>query len=356
MRFLATAIMIAMLSATAPAQDSTGPTITQPEWQAYRDAFVSAEGRVIDTANGNISHSEGQGYGLLLAYLANDRATFERIWSFTRTELMIRDDGLSAWMWSPDATPSVTDINNASDGDLLIAYALARAGEGWDDAEKLLQAGSIARTLAQSAIFEHDGASLISPGVIGFSAEDRPDGPVVNPSYWVFEAFPLLDRLVPNLGWAEVGAGGLDLIDRLTADGAIPADWMALAGDEAIPAEGFPPEFGYNNIRIPLYLMRAGHTGEILAQTAQIFDADFAPARIDVTTGERLEIMSEPGYRLMGAATACILEGTAIPADLATFAPTTYYAATLQLLTLDYLRREHRDCLPTPASPQGVAS
>ena len=33
------------------------------EWQAFKTRFVSADGRVIDTGNGNITHSEGQGYG-----------------------------------------------------------------------------------------------------------------------------------------------------------------------------------------------------------------------------------------------------------------------------------------------------
>ena len=53
---------------------------------------------------------------------------FETIFTFTRVELLIRDDGLAAWRWDPAATPRVTDINNATDGDILIAYALGLAG------------------------------------------------------------------------------------------------------------------------------------------------------------------------------------------------------------------------------------
>jgi len=33
----------------------------------YQSKFISPEGRVIDDANGGISHSEGQGYGMLIA-------------------------------------------------------------------------------------------------------------------------------------------------------------------------------------------------------------------------------------------------------------------------------------------------
>ncbi|MEG9529489.1 MAG: glycosyl hydrolase family 8, partial [Hyphomicrobiales bacterium] len=42
-------------------------------WRAYRSRFITDQGRVVDTANGQISHSEGQGYGMLLAVAAGDR-------------------------------------------------------------------------------------------------------------------------------------------------------------------------------------------------------------------------------------------------------------------------------------------
>lgn len=354
------AVFCLALAAVSPgsAQEETdlSPTITASEWQAYRDAYVTEQGRVVDTANGNISHSEGQGYGLLLAVLADDRASFERIWSFTRTDLMVRDDGLAAWHWDPEATPNITDANNASDGDLLIAYALARAGDFWDDAQKLQQAGAIARTLAERVLVEHDGKTIILPGVDGFSAQNRPDGPIVNPSYWVFEAFPVLDALVPEAGWAAASDDGLALLEELAEEGALPGDWMSLAGETPVPADGFPAEFGYNNIRIPLYLLRAGLIEGPLASYAAIFGAADAPARIEIETGERLEEMTERGYRLVGAATECVLDGGAVSPELIAFEPSTYYSATLQLLALDYLRREQPQCLASGANTEGVPS
>ena len=38
-----------------------------PRWAAYKTRFFQPEGRIVDTGNGGVSHSEGQGYGLLLA-------------------------------------------------------------------------------------------------------------------------------------------------------------------------------------------------------------------------------------------------------------------------------------------------
>ena len=46
-------------------------TLKDPEaWRAYKAHFVTEAGRVVDTANKGISHSEGQGYGMLLAVAA----------------------------------------------------------------------------------------------------------------------------------------------------------------------------------------------------------------------------------------------------------------------------------------------
>jgi len=116
---------------TVPAE-AQQPMITTEAWQAYKTKFLDPGGRIIDDGNGNVSHSEGQGYGLLLSVLAGSPADFALIWAFTRTELLVRNDGLAAWKWSPGTKPHVTDFNNASDGDILIAYALGLAGQQWN--------------------------------------------------------------------------------------------------------------------------------------------------------------------------------------------------------------------------------
>ena len=119
-----------MLDATPMA---LGGTLNAQLWMNYRSRFVSDNGRVVDTANNMISHSEGQGYGMLLAVAARDRAGFERIWNWTRANLMVRDDQLIAWRWEPNARPAVADMNNATDGDILVAWALAEAAEQWSE-------------------------------------------------------------------------------------------------------------------------------------------------------------------------------------------------------------------------------
>ena len=79
MKYLAFAVALFAAVAGGPAgAEPPGPT-PDPLWTAYRDRFISSEGRLIDNSAENVSHSEGQGYGMLLAAFAGDRATSAKL-------------------------------------------------------------------------------------------------------------------------------------------------------------------------------------------------------------------------------------------------------------------------------------
>ncbi len=40
-------------------------------WESYKARFFKPEGRIVDTGNGGVSHTEGQGFAMLMA-VAND--------------------------------------------------------------------------------------------------------------------------------------------------------------------------------------------------------------------------------------------------------------------------------------------
>lgn len=321
--------------------------IRAEEWAGYSARFVGEDGRVIDDANGNISHSEGQGYGLVLAYLAGDRSTFERIWSFTRTELMLRDDGLAAWSWSPDADPHVTDINNATDGDILIAYGLGLAGEAWNRDDLTEAAASLAEAIGTLAYTQGERL-LLPPGKTGYGRSDRSDGPVVNPSYWVYEAFPVLARLAPETDWAAISQAGLALLaGGLVGPRQLPPEWLSIAARPRA-ATGFDAVFGYNAIRIPLYLARAGVGEASLVEglAERMRESDGTVAVVELETGAVKEPLADAGYRIIPAVADCLTTGTPIPSDLTTFRPTNYYPSTLHLLALSHVRTARPECLP----------
>jgi endoglucanase len=341
-------VALAMVPADgARAQSGAEGTIKQADWQLYRDKFLR-DGRIVDDANGNISHSEGQGYGMLLAVLAGDRVRFEEIWGFTLTELLIRSDGLAAWRWDPNTKPHVSDVNDASDGDILIAYALARAGMLWNDSRYLAASRQLSRAIASTVILTFNGGPVLLPGVVGFTAKDRPDGPVVNPSYWVFEAFPLLTQVAPVTDWNALSRRGLALLDQAQfGPRKLPSDWIGLK-TRPQPADGFDSVFGYNSLRIPLYLLRAGLTDKNRLEGYRKFwvdQNDGKPAIVDIASGRILTVLADPGYRILAASLDCALRGKPLPDDLKQFQPTMYYPSTLHLLTLSYLTEKYPQCL-----------
>lgn len=339
-RIAALTIGLAMLAsgAVAAAQTPAGSSIPAQSWAAYKDRFVDDSGRVVDDGNGGVSHSEGQGYGMLLAYFAGSKADFDFIWAFTRNELLLRDDGLAAWKWDPNASPHVSDLNNATDGDILIAYALALAGKAWQNREYTEAAAGIVRAIASNVLVRRGDAPLLLPGVDGFASGERGDGPVVNLSYWVFEAFPVFAELDSETGWQSVSDQGLTLLRQTIGEsGSLPPEWLSLAARPR-PAKDFAAEFSYNALRIPLYLTRSDiGADDTLRQLANAMSADGGVAIRNLETGETKETLTDPGYRIIPAIALCKTDGRPVPEDLRAFQPTLYYPSTLHLLALAWL-------------------
>lgn len=58
---LAGILFLSMMTVIAGISVSRAASVSPEAWSAYKGAFLDPGGRVIDTGNGNISHSEGQG-------------------------------------------------------------------------------------------------------------------------------------------------------------------------------------------------------------------------------------------------------------------------------------------------------
>jgi len=313
-------------------------------WRAWKTAFVAADGRVIDNANHGISHSEGQGYGLLLAAFADDKDGFTLLWDWTRKTLG-RDDGLSTWRYDPTRQAPKDDPNNASDGDILIAWALVEAFERWGDPTHRDAAARIARMVARRLTAETGLGRVLMPALAGFDRKARPDGPVVNPSYWVYPALPRLASVAGEHDWSRLNDGGLAVL-RAARFGPrrLPSEWVSLSDGTAKPARGFEAVYGYNAVRIPLYLVWGGIADrEVLAPFLPGPNAP--PGLVTVATGQVAEPLLQPGYAAMSAVAACAVDGTRLPAALRGTGMDLYYPSTLRLLALVALAQKHPRCL-----------
>lgn len=250
------AVALSVLALTAC---SEGPetSYTSGLWEDYRGIYISDEGRVVDGGQRGISHSEGQGYAMILAEAADDRATFGRVWNWARRNLQVREDALLAWKWDP-GTRSVVDPNNATDADVLVAWALLRAARRWASPDYAREAWRLLNDIRSKLIMDTAIGPVLLPGTSGFVHDGVA---TINLSYWVFPALTDLNRLDPKGPWAALRKSGLTLLDSARfGTSALPADWL-LMSDPPVPSPLFPPRFGFEALRIPLYAAWDGLEG-----------------------------------------------------------------------------------------------
>jgi len=307
----------------------------QKNWATYKTQFIDA-GRVIDTGNQDISHSEGQGYGLLFAVFADDKKQFKKIWKWTQQTLQ-RDDQLFSWQYTPSKNGKcdkacITDPNNATDGDILIAWALLEAHKKWGTQAYLKQANAILTPIKTKLVINSFGYQLILPGEIGFK---QPNGSIqVNLSYWVFPALNLFSEVTNDPIWDELYQSGLTLMEiaRFT-DWQLPSDW-AIISENGITLDGaLSSDYGYNACRLPIYLMLAEDKNKTLIDPFIAFwSQEMVPATINLETGELAEYGYNSGMQAIAKATQSIVnrQATALPEIDDT---TDYYSASLILLS-----------------------
>lgn len=254
-------------------------------WRAYKQRFVGEDGRVIDSGNGGVSHSEGQGFGMLLAVGADDRATFDRMWQWTQANLVRPDSGLFAWRFEPGKTPTVQDPNNATDGDILIAWALLKAAKAWRTETYATQSQTLRAAILREACAIHAGRRVLLPGRLGFVADDTV---TLNPSYYVWPALDAFARFEPL--WNDIISDGLELISAAAfGPWRLPTDWIQIdAAGLVAPAKDRPARFGFDAIRVPLYLTMSGRSAELQRFRRYWRETEKStgwPAWIDVTDG-----------------------------------------------------------------------
>lgn len=236
---------------TSTATSSPAPDVDRSAAQLrtdFLDDYVQG-GRVVRTDQGGDTVSEGQAYGLLIAYANDDRETFDRIWSWTQRHLLT-DDGLLAWRWTPD--DGVADEQSASDADLDAARALVLAGEHWGD-ERLTTAG----TTMAAAILDHETAqtdlgTILLPGPWADTEPYR-----YNASYASPAAFRILERATGDRRWTALEDGSTAATAAVLKGSDLPSDWSQVHADgtvDAMPATGDQGSvvYGWEAMRLPL--------------------------------------------------------------------------------------------------------
>jgi endoglucanase len=165
---------------------------------------------------------------------------------------------------------------------------------------------------------------------------------VINLSYWVFPALEHLRAVSRRADWDAISRTGQNLI-RSSRFGPrrIPTNWITLAGHEPAPARSFPAVFGYDAIRIALYLAWASSSAR---EVLQLF-SPLQLAVIDVNTGQAREILSDPDYQAIAALVECVSSNPHSSLSKLEYNGGFYYPASLHLLSLLAARDVNSDCL-----------
>lgn len=226
------------------------------EWSNFKNNIMSADGRIIDWQNEQRSHSEGQGFAMVLAVFMDDQASFELIFTWSQNNL---GNNIRAWLWGEsNGSWKIISTNNATDGDILHAWALLMAGEKWENASYTKEGKTILNELRNELIVNE---RIILPAREGFVTKHG--FVTTNPSYYIFPALKDFERFDPEhaLLWKKVYRNGLEIITQSTnTKTGLAPDWVQYDENYTL----IPPEqdhlFGYDAIRIPLYLSMSKET------------------------------------------------------------------------------------------------
>lgn len=290
-----------LLTGCAKAENSRPPgknaTISVADWLSFKTRFLHPDGRIVDPGNGGVSHSRGQGYGLLFAQAASDRGAFDALLGWTEKTLRRPDLPLHSARYAPDRTPQASDRNNATDGDLLIAWALMLAEGRWGDPHYGALSAAIRDAIATHLIVHSAGTALLLPGLAGFEGQDRL---TLNLSYYVWPAINAFAGTDDKV-WEALSRDGLTLLSRARfGQSGLPTDWIdVLPRGGLCPAQGKAPLFGFDAIRIPLYLAMGGHREQLAPFTTYWKALAKAhrplPAWVNVETNETAPEALSPG-------------------------------------------------------------
>lgn len=236
-------------------------------WEGYKANYIYCGeacgdnmGLVFDPNMGYQSVSEGIGYGMLMAVMMDDQATFDTIYDAAHAVMLDEQTGL--FNWRADNTGAITGFGSATDAELDIAVALIFAqtlvDEGTWEQHAERPYGPRAQGLLDSIyLYEvYDGQYLTPGDDWGGNGQA-----IINLSYFMPAWFRIFDAFEGSDRWYPVIRQGYRSLFSVRNGGrlGLAPDWSTADGKPAFEycdAEGRPRdacrfEMYYDAIRVP---------------------------------------------------------------------------------------------------------
>jgi endoglucanase len=227
--------------------------ILQESWLAYKELFVTKEGRVLGDLNTRYTTSEGQSYAMLRSVWMDDQATFDHVWGWTKTHLEKKHGGPFAWKWGECANSwKVIGHESASDADEDIALALIMATEKWYRPDLKKTARHIIEKIWQSEVVSEDGKAYLTAG--DWAPKLHPTR--INPSYFAPYAYRLFAKIDTSHNWLSLVDGSYDVLFQCSKQSQVglPPDWCNLdpiTGRVIVDPNCKDSQYSYDALRIP---------------------------------------------------------------------------------------------------------
>lgn len=232
-------------------------------YAAFWDEIVTAQGaggflrtRRPDTPDGEVNStvSEGISYGMLMAVMMDDQASFDAF--FRYAELWSNENGLMCWYIAADGSRAL-GRGAASDADEDIAWALLLASQKWGGSGGLSASyeALAVRQIARIYEFEvdHDKwPDMFLPG------DEWRGKNVFNPSYFAPYQYRAFGEVTGNVaGWGRVVDRGYEILDRCLNEqngnkenGLVPA-WCTFEGRPVEAFVGAEQNYQTDSARLP---------------------------------------------------------------------------------------------------------
>ena len=223
-------------------------------WQRYKEIFVAKDGRVIDFKNEDTTHSEAVGYTLSLAIQYRDLETFKKVAKWMRDNLKTNAAGLSGWLWGKDRDGKwhQLDMNNATDGDLWIAYAFLKAYEWTKNLRYKAFALKRIEAIRKHLAYKIAGRTFLLPGLKGFVSKDHI---ILNPSYCLLHIYEQFSQYDDAPFWKGLYNDAVWLLEKSRyGPFALHPNWIYLYRNGSV-APARDRCYGYDALRVPLNIL-----------------------------------------------------------------------------------------------------
>ena len=239
-------------------------------------------GAALDNDNGDIWHTESLGVSMLAAVAVRDDMLFALMDQQAR--MIRRPDGLHSWKVVQGA---VADRNNATDGDLFIAWAYLQAATAFSTsrAPYLALAQQTLDAIVKHCVRQTPHGWVLVPGAEGFF-DAAGKVKTVNLSYWIYPALQAFARHEPKGPWSTLIESGRKITGySYFGEHALPPDWLELS-TPVKPDVSLSTRFSYDAMRIPLYLHLAGYGQDATVSRCLKFYGKTQKTWADLTNGQ----------------------------------------------------------------------